>query len=509
MPKIGETFNPYRMFTGIFIPEAVCRYRSISAIEKLIYGRLMRYAGENGDAYPAVPTLADEIGLGDTQCRIHIDALVDDGFIKIERRPGKSDVYSFLWHKCYDGEIGESRVKPVLRKSARPIESYGFPQDQSYGNPQDTPSEIRKTVLRISEDEESHVRKSSSQSFEESQADSSFSSSQKNQNQNQQTATPEESTPEQDSLPIADAPSQSERLDQDVASGIKTDTGIPIDLRGVKKILKTRLVRAGVKFKGKDIKYRNNREDLKRFIDSLGEYTSEGRLLGALESFESATYWHDFDRQVGAFVKLFNNSDSGSTPKTHARPPKSAVAKPNGIDPSPATSNTANAASGLESPTFVTLWNATVPDALRQKYDLPKLIADRFANAKTDPEFVDKFDLICAKCVKIHEAKYLKETPNFPWLFESKFNEPANWWRVANDGFVWAESPKGQRSNKPKGIAEIYKEKLAKALEKEKLNGSNGSKSSQGGSVDRGAVGTAIGIADDGERDSQLGGKSA
>ena len=40
--KSGETFNPYRMFNGLFIPEALVR-SGISAGAKLAWGRLARY----------------------------------------------------------------------------------------------------------------------------------------------------------------------------------------------------------------------------------------------------------------------------------------------------------------------------------------------------------------------------------------------------------------------------------------------------------------------------------
>jgi hypothetical protein len=34
---IGERFNPYRIFNGIFIPEAICKYRGVSPGSKLVY----------------------------------------------------------------------------------------------------------------------------------------------------------------------------------------------------------------------------------------------------------------------------------------------------------------------------------------------------------------------------------------------------------------------------------------------------------------------------------------
>src|ERR1022692_3471771 len=67
--RVGQTFNPFRLFTGIFIPEAMVRYPHLSPSSKLAYGRLVRYAGEDGRCFPAVKTLAKEIGLRERRTR--------------------------------------------------------------------------------------------------------------------------------------------------------------------------------------------------------------------------------------------------------------------------------------------------------------------------------------------------------------------------------------------------------------------------------------------------------
>src|SRR5215470_4700366 len=61
-PRVGQAFNPYGLFTGIFIPEALVKCQSSSAGAKLAFGRLARYGGQDGHCYPAVSTLATEIG---------------------------------------------------------------------------------------------------------------------------------------------------------------------------------------------------------------------------------------------------------------------------------------------------------------------------------------------------------------------------------------------------------------------------------------------------------------
>jgi hypothetical protein len=46
--EVGLPFNPFGLFNGIFIPEALVRARGISLGAKIIFGRLARYAGEDG-----------------------------------------------------------------------------------------------------------------------------------------------------------------------------------------------------------------------------------------------------------------------------------------------------------------------------------------------------------------------------------------------------------------------------------------------------------------------------
>ena len=59
--QVGQPFNPFKLFNGIYIPEALVRAKGISPGAKLTYGRLTRYAGQDGNCHPSVPTLASEI----------------------------------------------------------------------------------------------------------------------------------------------------------------------------------------------------------------------------------------------------------------------------------------------------------------------------------------------------------------------------------------------------------------------------------------------------------------
>ena len=85
---VGQSFNPYRLFTGICIPEALVRSQQISAGAKLAYGRLARYAGQNGLCHPCMHTLGCEIGVGERQTQKYLAELVRNQLIRREPRFG-------------------------------------------------------------------------------------------------------------------------------------------------------------------------------------------------------------------------------------------------------------------------------------------------------------------------------------------------------------------------------------------------------------------------------------
>jgi hypothetical protein len=124
--RAGQPFNPYKLYFGSFIPEPICKYRGLSPGAKVIFGRLYRYAGEDGSAFPAVPTLADETGIGETQARKYVTELEQKRFINVDREnrhyrkdgSGGSNRYTFLWHAAYLGNLGSFRkAPPPLRKT--------------------------------------------------------------------------------------------------------------------------------------------------------------------------------------------------------------------------------------------------------------------------------------------------------------------------------------------------------------------------------------------------------
>ena len=127
LPRIGEPFNPYGMFNGIWIPESLLKCSAISASGKLLYGRLARFAGENGECFPSVKKLAFELAMTDRQVQRLIGELCSAGFLRKDaqyRTNGSktSNAYEFLYH----ASLAPARVIPTRwNEYAPPPENAG------------------------------------------------------------------------------------------------------------------------------------------------------------------------------------------------------------------------------------------------------------------------------------------------------------------------------------------------------------------------------------------------
>ncbi len=117
--KRGEPFNPFRVFTGLFVPEVLAQFSGVSPDAKLAYGRLARYAGQDGQCYPAVPTLAREIGVGLRQAQKYLGELERVNLIRRISRFSKhgqtSNQYEFLWHPIFDQCVNDNAPEEVKR----------------------------------------------------------------------------------------------------------------------------------------------------------------------------------------------------------------------------------------------------------------------------------------------------------------------------------------------------------------------------------------------------------
>lgn len=98
--EFGVRFNPYKHApAGAIIPCWLCPRPEVSIGGKVIYGKLVNFAGPEGYAYPHQEQIAHEVALQQRQVRRYIDELVEHRLIDIERVPPfRRNQYFFLTH---------------------------------------------------------------------------------------------------------------------------------------------------------------------------------------------------------------------------------------------------------------------------------------------------------------------------------------------------------------------------------------------------------------------------
>ena len=132
----GQPFNPYRLFYGVLIPDVLVRYRGINPTAKFVWGRLYRYSGEDGRVFPAVPTIAKELGLSDREVQRGLAALERNGLIRRILRKSKrgdytSTEYEFLFHPLFTGACGPAgaRQTPGSQPKAKVVSDVSLGDD--------------------------------------------------------------------------------------------------------------------------------------------------------------------------------------------------------------------------------------------------------------------------------------------------------------------------------------------------------------------------------------------
>lgn len=105
MRQVGQPFNPFLVFYGIYIPEALLRYPGLSSAAKLCYGVLCRYAGDKGRCWPSQDHVATALGgVSVRNVRRHLKELESKGFIRVVQIGlQRNNEYEFLWHEIFTG----------------------------------------------------------------------------------------------------------------------------------------------------------------------------------------------------------------------------------------------------------------------------------------------------------------------------------------------------------------------------------------------------------------------
>lgn len=110
--KVGETFAPYNIFIGTFIPDGILNIKEIPITAKVVYGLLLRYSYKKNSCYPKQQTLADKIGITRNQINTHLNTLEKNKLILRVLPSGEEKLkhfntrYYFLWHECFNDDVG-------------------------------------------------------------------------------------------------------------------------------------------------------------------------------------------------------------------------------------------------------------------------------------------------------------------------------------------------------------------------------------------------------------------
>jgi len=109
--QVGQPFNPFGLFNGVWVPECITRCRWLSGGAKLAWARLARYAGRDGRCYPTMKTLGQEIGVGERQAQKYIAELERHGLVRralrYVNRAQTSNGFEFLWHELFEGGVND------------------------------------------------------------------------------------------------------------------------------------------------------------------------------------------------------------------------------------------------------------------------------------------------------------------------------------------------------------------------------------------------------------------
>jgi hypothetical protein len=120
----GGVFKPrlVRDEHSIHVPDLVSRIPNLATGPKLLYGKLVRFAGRDGRCFPSQETLATELGRSERQIRRDSAKLKNARLIRTRRRGryrggnGLSNEYEFIWHADFDRAVMASR-KDIDRTS--------------------------------------------------------------------------------------------------------------------------------------------------------------------------------------------------------------------------------------------------------------------------------------------------------------------------------------------------------------------------------------------------------
>jgi hypothetical protein len=109
----GRSFNPNHKVCSFYPPDIVARSLDLTDGQKRLYERAVRWAGNNSTFWYSFGAMAKELGKSPRQVKRDMAALEKLGLIAHMRRGKRqSNVYQFLYHSMFDGEVTSTSPHP-------------------------------------------------------------------------------------------------------------------------------------------------------------------------------------------------------------------------------------------------------------------------------------------------------------------------------------------------------------------------------------------------------------
>jgi hypothetical protein len=163
--QVGQPFNPFGLFNGLWVPEALARCRWLSIGAKLAWARLARYAGRDGRCFPTMKTLGEEIGVGERQAQKYVAELERHQLVRrVSRYLGRaqtSNGFEFLWHELFEEGVNDRSGGRVNDSSGDGVNDSSPKENQS----EESQFEETTTIKRIPGDASQKPRSAASSSM--------------------------------------------------------------------------------------------------------------------------------------------------------------------------------------------------------------------------------------------------------------------------------------------------------------------------------------------------------
>jgi len=97
---MSKRFNPWKKFSGAWLPDWLIQRTEISSNAKIVYSLLAKHSGPKGTCFPSRTRIASKSGLTIYQVDRATRELKDKALIESRQRGlGKSSEYYFLEHE--------------------------------------------------------------------------------------------------------------------------------------------------------------------------------------------------------------------------------------------------------------------------------------------------------------------------------------------------------------------------------------------------------------------------